>query len=244
MLSHSMELEALCPNPWGVCRVVAETRPRDDLWRHLADSLFGLDREGAGHSEEAVVEAPGTASVYGITGVVDGEDRAAALHRRLGRGLAFGDDELRRAGAPVGAATRRLELLEQSATASSRGPTYHHSPVRARARARASSVRWLGTAMGVRVRTLEEHHAAADAAAAGRASRRAERRERWAARVAADSPLFGFSRDLLRWIVSQPPSAPAAAAAAAAAAEYLGDQAPASVSEPPHWDRIKVRVVG
>jgi hypothetical protein len=209
MTDHALEFEALRPNEWGVCRVVARSRPRDELWRHLADSLFGLPGAAA-----AAWPGAAAAAAHEVTLVVESEERAAALQARLGRGLAFADAELLAVGAPVGAATRRLEPAEQ------------------RPAARSAAVGWLGTAVSVRVRTVDEHRAAASPPAELRAARRARRRERWAARLAADAPLFGFSRALLRWIFEPPATPPNHAAAAAP-----------PLGAPPSWERIQVRVV-
>jgi hypothetical protein len=201
LLGHALEFEALRPNGWGVCRVVARSRPRGELWCHAADALFGVAWQGLG----------GARAAHEVTVVVDGEERAAALQQHLGRGLGFADADLRAAGAPVVAATRRLDLVEE------------------RPAARAATVGWLGTPVAVRVRTVEEHHAAALPSAALREARRTARRERWATRLAADAPLFSFARALLRWVIDPP--APAATAAQP------------GLASPPSCDRIQVRMV-
>lgn len=115
------------------------------------------------------------------------------LHRSL-PSLIWEDHELQDHGVPVSPATRHLDLLEHPERVGGK-----HS----------STFSWFGTPISVRVVTLCEHYEEAEQAGVGERQRRQRRADGLHRRLAAREPLFGFARELLRWMVDE--EAPAAA---------------------------------
>ena len=105
------------------------------------------------------------------------------------------DSELREHGVTVTFPNRRLELLE-------RVPT---SPGNSVNQDRTSTFNWLDTAITIKVQTVSQHYEEQEMANLNHRRKLEEERESLDEQLAQQSPLFGFSRSLLKWIVESTP---------------------------------------
>eukprot|EP00281_Chroomonas_sp_CCMP1168_P026565 CAMPEP_0206230390 /NCGR_PEP_ID=MMETSP0047_2-20121206/10235_1 /ASSEMBLY_ACC=CAM_ASM_000192 /TAXON_ID=195065 /ORGANISM="Chroomonas mesostigmatica_cf, Strain CCMP1168" /LENGTH=526 /DNA_ID=CAMNT_0053653813 /DNA_START=232 /DNA_END=1812 /DNA_ORIENTATION=+ len=194
MSDHSIEFGAEEWNEWGVHRIIAHSRPARDLWKVIADSLFGLE-----HPE---VERFVDDDMYHLKIVVEDVELAEHVHRSL-RNIEWTDTELRARGIPAEASTRKGQLVEQtthSAEALGHAVQYGESNGSGD---RCSTVRWWGAGIQVRVQTLNEHYAETEMITMANREKLAKRKELHQERLAAQSPLYGFARNLMRWMLDE-----------------------------------------
>jgi hypothetical protein len=203
MVDHSIEFGAEEWNEWGVHRLIARARPHQDLWKVIADSLFGLESlDNAGLVED---------SMYHLKIVVEDDEHAERVHRFL-RTIQWTDKELRARGIPIRDSTRRAELIEEQLhTAEALGHAISLEESREATGDRSSTVSWWGTTIQVRVQTLNAHYAETELISMANREKLAIRRELQQETMADQSPLYGFARNLMRWMLadeglSKPPA--------------------------------------
>lgn len=205
MVDHSVEFQADEWNEAGVHRVIAHARPRHDLWKVIADSLFGL--------EDSLPDVAVDEEMYHLKIVVEDAEHAERLHRSL-RNLEWSDSELRQLGIPVEAATRRIELIEQSThTAQDLGHMISLNGGVESSGDRSSVLSWWNAGMQIRVQTLNEHYAETEMISMANRERLSTRKQLQRGHLAAQNPLYGFTRNIMEWMltsddfrVSSPPS--------------------------------------
>ncbi len=206
MIDHSIEFGAEEWNEWGVHRLIARARPHEDLWKVIADSLFGLDNlvDGAGLVED---------SMYHLKIVVEDDEHAERVHKFL-RNVHWTDKELRARGIPIQDATRRADLIEEelhTAEALGHAILWEDSRAKEASGDRSSTVNWWGTTIQVRVQTLNAHYAETELISMANREKLAIRKEMQQETMADQSPLYGFARNLMRWMLadqglSKPPA--------------------------------------
>lgn len=196
MSDHSIEFGANVWNDWGVHRVIAHARPARDLWKVIADSLFGL--------EHPQVDRFVDDDMYHIKLVVEDDEHADRVHRSL-RNMEYTDEELRARGIPSEASTRKLHLVcESTHTAEALGHRVWHSQDTAKTLGdRCSTVKFWGMGIQIRVQTLNEHYAEAEMITMTNREQLAQRKEQQHEHLAAQSPVYGFARNLLRWMLDE-----------------------------------------
>ncbi len=205
MVDHSIEFGAEEWNEFGVHRLIARARPHQDLWKVIADSLFGLESlDSAGLVED---------SMYHLKIVVEDDEHAEQVHRFL-RNIQWTDKELRARAIPIQDSTRRAELIEEELhTAEALGHAISLEESRAKEASgdRSSTVSWWGTTIQIRVQTLNAHYAETELISMANREKLAIRREMQQESMADQSPLYGFARNLMRWMLadeglSKPPA--------------------------------------
>lgn len=202
MVDHSLDYLADEWNEFGVHRVITHSRSGEDLWMVIADSLFGLDdtMPDLKHVDE---------DMYRLKIVVEDGAHAAKLHRYL-RNLEWSDSELQSQGIPVESATREAVLVEESThTAQDLG---HMVTLGQEATGdRTSIVDWWGAGVQIRIQTLDEDYAETEMLSMMNRERLWLRKLAHQEELASVSPLYGFTRNLVKWMlssdcVSAPPS--------------------------------------
>uniref|UniRef100_A0A7S0EYK0 Uncharacterized protein n=1 Tax=Hanusia phi TaxID=3032 RepID=A0A7S0EYK0_9CRYP len=185
LVDHSVEFDATESNAAGLHRILMHAKPSKELWQLVADSLFEIDDPDAQPLEE-------DHNMYHIKLLVETPEKVEQLHRSL-RTLIFQDSELRELSLPVADSTRELELISQVDS--------HH----------ISAVMWKGTGIAIQVQSLDEYYRETEMTTmANRAKRRAVREEAYR-RLERKTPIYGFSRSILQWMLasrtfSPPPS--------------------------------------
>lgn len=193
MVDHSLEYQADEWNEFGVHRVIARARPGKDLWMVIADSLFGFEDSlpDVKHVDE---------DMYHLKIVVEDSENAMKLHRYL-RNIEWTDSELREKDIPIEAATREVVLVEESThTAQDLGHmvTLGHDATGDR----TSVVNWSGAGMQIRIQTLDEHYAETEMISMMNRERLSIRKQLQQERLASVSPLYGFTRNIMKWMLT------------------------------------------
>jgi len=176
MTDHSIEFEALQYNAFKVHRMIAHARPNSDAWKVISNSIFGIDHPDV--PEPRIDEV----NMFNMKIIAEDKESAAELFRAL-RTINFMDHELQNHNLPVTTETRRLELLAQDAEQ------------------RISTVMWNGAKMGIEILTLDEHYAQTERLAMEARRERHDKQEHATMALAEKSSVFGFSRDLLHWVL-------------------------------------------
>jgi len=194
MVDHALEYQAEEWNEAGVHRVIAHARPRHDLWKVLADSLFGLD--------ELLPKRGAATDMYHLKIVVEDEEHAEEMHRQL-RQIEFTDAELLRLGVSPQSDTRAASLIEQSThTAGELGHMVAVGGADCGSGDRSSVIQWYDSHFLVRVQSLNEHYAETEMISMANRERLAICKEIQQERLAVQSPFYGFARNVMEWMLT------------------------------------------
>jgi len=192
MVDHALEYQAEEWNEAGVHRVIAHARPRHDLWKVLADSLFGID--------DLLPMRGAATDMYHLKIVVEDEEHAEEMHRKL-RKMEFTDAELLGLGLSAQSDTRTASLIEQSTHTA--GELGHMVAVGTGGSGdRSSVIHWYDSHFLVRVQTLNEHYAETEMISMANRERLAICKEIEQERLAVQSPLYGFARNVMEWMLT------------------------------------------
>jgi len=184
VVDHSVDLDVLHANEHGMMKVVALARPSTELWRLIVDSMFGIDYPELGAECQGLDEEEDFAGMYQIQVLVETDEQAEAMYQQLGR-LEFTDTHLRELGVEGASDTRKLELVSRTDST------------------RTTQVVWRGTGMRIQVETLNQHLMASELSIMAERAKERTRREDLLNKLESRAPIFRFSRDLLRWTVSE-----------------------------------------
>lgn len=170
---------------WLLISTLLTFRPRNELWRLIVDSIFGIDYPELGDECQEGADlglAGGTyqGSMYQIQVLVETEEQAQALHERLSS-ISFADACLEELGLHATPDTRRFQLVSLADDS------------------RTTCIVWRGTGMAIRVLTLDAHLMASELSVMEERNRELARRQALVTQIQSRSPLFRFSRDLLQW---------------------------------------------
>ncbi len=202
LVANFVEYQPFETTPHGVFKLTSRIKAEEEIWNKVADELFGLDalvqRDKKLRRLSRYVK-----DVFGLKLVAVDRPRARRLHETLAT-LAFADEALTKVGLAPSEATRRLSFLEvKDYLGEGEAKKSGWSALK-------SVVTWAGGTFELQVQPLsnylrEREKLTRESHAGFKARREALRDE-----VARAHPLFGFSRDLLRWLfgAGEPPALP------------------------------------
>jgi hypothetical protein len=197
LVANVVEYQPEAINGWRIYKMVSRIKAEEQIWNKVVDTIFRLDRlvqldKQLRHLNRFVKD------VFGVKFVVSDQDAVRALQEGL-RSLRWESAQLARHGVPVLASTTRLRWLEVK--------DYLDPAEGIKAsgwQAIKSIFHWWDTMIEVQVQPLanylHERERLTKESHAGFKSRREEVRNQ----VAAAIPLFGFYRDLLKWLFLAP----------------------------------------
>ena len=197
LVANVVEYQPEAINEWRIYKMVSRIKAEEQIWNKVVDTIFGLDRlvqldKQLRHLNRFVKD------VFGVKFVVGDREAVRALDEAL-RGLRWEPEHLTRHQVPVTPSTTSLECLEVK--------DYMDDEEGLKAsgwQAIKSVFQWWDTMIEVQVQPLanylQERERLTKESHAGFKSRREEVRNQ----VAAAIPLFGFYRDLLRWLFVAP----------------------------------------
>lgn len=198
LVSNVVEYEPTGPTPLNVYRILTRIKAEEEIWNKVVDELFDLDAivlrdKQLQHLSRYVKD------VFGVKIVVGSEPDAYALLERL-RTLAVPEARLAARGLPTDDSLRHLEWVETK--------DYLERPSRKQSgwSAIKNVVRWAGRTFEIQVQPLsnflhERERLTRESHASFKTTRERVRDE-----VAQRLPLFGFYRELLRWLFLDPSS--------------------------------------
>lgn len=196
LVANFVEYEALEANSWGIHKIISRIKAEEEIWNKVVDEIFGLDSlvlrdKQLRHLSRFVKD------VFGLKVVVAEERHAQALLDAL-RLRQWTADELRKFEVSDCPETRRLGFLEVKD---------YLSPARRKAsgwRALKSVVNWWGSTVEIQVQPLRNYYRERERMTRESHSGFKARRDELRDQIARDIPLFGFYRDLLRWLFLSP----------------------------------------
>ena len=197
LVANVVEYHPEAINDWRIYKMVSRIKAEEQIWNKVVDTIFGLDRlvqqdKQLRHLNRFVKD------VFGVKFVVGDQDAVRALQEAI-CSLQWEPAQLARHEVPVLASTTSLHCLEVK--------DYLNAAEGIKAsgwQAIKSVFQWWDTMIEVQVQPLanylQERERLTRESHAGFKSRREEIRNQ----VAAAIPLFGFYRDLLKWLFLAP----------------------------------------
>ena len=199
LVANVVEYQPEAINEWRIYKMVSRIKAEEQIWNKVVDTIFGLDRlvqldKQLRHLNRFVKD------VFGVKFVVGDQDAVRALQQAL-RSLSWDAASLARRGVPVLPSTAGLQCLEVK--------DYLDPADGLKAsgwQAIKSVFHWWDTMIEVQVQPLanylQERERLTKESHSGFKSRREEVRNQ----IASAIPLFGFYRDLLKWLFLAPDS--------------------------------------
>jgi hypothetical protein len=201
LVANVVEYHPESINDWRIYKMVSRIKAEEQIWNKVVDTIFDLDRlveldKQLRHLNRFVKD------VFGVKFVVSDPATVRRLQAAL-CGLHWTPEQLERRGVPPTPTTGSLECLEVK--------DYLNEAQGLKAsgwQAIKSVFQWWDTMIEVQVQPLgnylQERERLTRESHAGFKSRREDIRNQ----VAAALPLFGFYRDLLKWLFLEPDGPP------------------------------------
>ena len=196
LVANVVEYQAAGMTPWGIHKFISRIKAEEQIWNKVVDSIFGLDR--LVRADKQLRHLGGfVKDVFGVKAVVVDADAVRMLHKAI-RGVRWDGAILQKHGVPVSPDTTRLKCIEVKDYMARRGRKQTGWE------AIKSVFRWWDSTIEVQVQPLwnyhqEREHLTRESHAGFKARREALRNQ-----IADAVPLFGFYRDLLRWLFMSP----------------------------------------
>ena len=200
LVANVVEYEALAENQYGVHKLISRIKAEEEIWNKVVDEIFEL---------EALVERDKqlrhlsyfVKDIFGVKIVASHRDDVFELERAV-RELEWSTETLERRTVPVEASTRSLQLIEVKDYL--RGDR----PKSSGWEAVKIVVNWWRMPYEIQLQPLSNYLRERERLTAESHEQHKERRERLRNDVARAVPLFGFYRDLLRWLFQEPSTTP------------------------------------
>jgi hypothetical protein len=196
LVANFVEYQPAGMTRWGIHKFISRIKAEEQIWNKVVDSIFGLDR--LVRADKQLRHLGGfVKDVFGVKAVVVDADAVRALHRAL-RSVRWNEAILQSHGVPSTPSTSRLQFIEVKNYMARRGRKQTGWE------AIKSVFRWWDSTIEVQVQPLwnyhqEREHLTRESHAGFKARREALRNQ-----IADAIPLFGFYRDLLRWLFVSP----------------------------------------
>lgn len=198
LIANVVEYQPSEPNPYAIHRLVSRIKAEEEIWNKVVDEIFDLDRlvkrdKQLRHLSRYVKD------VFGIKIVVGEVSDMHRMQSALGEWL-WSDEAIRALNLEPQENMKRLEFVEVKNYLTERKSSGWE--------AIKSVVRWSDKTFEIQVQSLrnflrERERLTRESHLSFRANR-----ERVRLQVAQQTPLFGFYRELLRWLFlnsDQPP---------------------------------------
>lgn len=196
LVANFVEYQPAVSTRWGIHKCISRIKAEEQIWNKVADAIFDIDRlvqldKQLRHLSHFVKD------VFGVKVVVGDAAAARALHDAL-FAVEWTPETLARHSVPSQPSTTQLELIEVKDYMASDGKKATGWE------AIKSVFKWWDTMMEVQVQPLSNYHQereflTRESHAGFKAHREALRNQ-----IADAIPLFGFYRNLLRWLFLSP----------------------------------------
>lgn len=195
LIANYVEYLPLQLSPIGVHKLITRIKAEEEIWNKVVDEIFDLDALVARDKQLRHLSRY-VKDVFGIKLVTKGPRSAARLQRRL-EALAFSDDLLAACGVAPGPETGRLcfEEVKDYTDGGKKESGWQ---------AWKSVVRWGQGVFEIQIQPLSLYHREREHLTRESHTGFKARRESLRNQIAQAMPLFGFYRDLLRWLFLDP----------------------------------------
>jgi hypothetical protein len=200
LVANVVEYQPSGTNRWGIHKLISRIKAEEQIWNKVVDAIFGIDQivradKQLRHLGRFVKD------VFGVKAIVGDPEAARKLHSAL-LALQWTPEQLEKHCVPPLPATSRLEFIEVKDYMAQWGRKATGWE------AIKSVFRWWDSMIEVQVQPLGNYHQEREALTRESHSGFKARREAVRNQVADALPLFGFYRDLLRWLFVSPSEPP------------------------------------
>lgn len=200
LVANFVEYQPEAINAWRVYKVISRIKAEEQIWNKVVDAIFGLDRlvrldKQLRHLNRFVKD------VFGVKIVVADQGSVRALHESL-LSQSWSRSTLERHSVPVRLNTMKPECIETKDYLDPRGKKASGWS------AMKSVFAWWDTMIEVQVQPLRNFHQERERLTRESHAGFKSRREALRNQIAVTVPLFGFYRDLLKWLFVSPDAPP------------------------------------
>jgi hypothetical protein len=196
LVANVVEYQPAGMNQWGIHKFISRIKAEEQIWNKVVDSIFGFD--SLVNADKQLRHLGGfVKDVFGVKAVVGDPDAVRALHEAL-LTLQWSAAVLEKHGIPALDRTAHLEFIEVKDYMAEIGRKETGWE------AIKSVFRWWDSTIEVQVQPLWNYHQEREYLTRESHAGFKERREMLRNQVAGAIPLFGFYRDLLRWLFLSP----------------------------------------
>lgn len=200
LVANFVDYEATELDERGIHRITSRIKAEEEIWNKVVDELFHVDQlvqrdKQLRHLSRYVKD------IFGLKVVVGEVGKIRAFHEELER-LEVSPGIAEELGIPYDLATRRLYFVE------TKDYLDGSDPKRSGWRALKSVVRWWSETFEVQIQPLRNYLKERERLTTESHASFRTRREELRAEVSRMIPLYGFYRELLRWLFLRPNSPP------------------------------------
>jgi hypothetical protein len=197
LIANFVEYQPLEANRFRIHKLISRIKAEEQIWNKVVDGLFGLERLVRLDKQLSHLSAY-VKDVFAVKAVVTDASAARNVHEAL-LALAWSRSQLESRGIAVTPAHIQLQLVEVKDYLS-------RSAGRKRSGwgAIKSVIRWGGTMIEIQVQPMTNYHRERERLTRESHAGFKARREAVRNTIADSQPLFGFYRDLLRWLFLTP----------------------------------------
>jgi hypothetical protein len=196
LVANVVEYQPAGMNQWGIHKLISRIKAEEQIWNKVVDSIFAFDH--LVNADKQLRHLGGfVKDVFGVKAVVGDHDAVRALHEALLK-LQWPEAMLEKHGVPRLDRTSRLEFIEVKDYMAEAGRKETGWE------AIKSVFHWWDSTIEVQVQPLWNYHQEREYLTRESHAGFKERREALRNQVAETIPLFGFYRDLLRWLFLSP----------------------------------------
>ncbi len=196
LVANVVEYQPAGMTKWGIHKFISRIKAEEQIWNKVVDSIFDLDR--LVRADKQLRHFGGfVKDVFGVKVVVADASDVRRLHKAL-RDVRWDAAILQKHGVPSTPDTSRLQFIEVKNYMAQRGRKQTGWE------AIKSVFRWWDSMIEVQVQPLWNYHQEREFLTRESHAGFKARREALRNQIAESVPLFGFYRDLLRWLFLSP----------------------------------------
>ena len=201
LIANFVEYQPLEANRLRIHKVISRIKAEEQIWNKVVDGLFGLEQLVALDKQLSHLSAY-VKDVFAVKLVVTDAAAARRVHDSL-LGLTWTDEQLEAHGVSALPEHRQLRLIEVKdyLTAGKGRKQSGWEAIK-------SVVQWGDTMIEIQVQPMSNYHREREQLTRESHAGFKARRESLRNDIAASLPLFGFYRDLLRWLFLRPSEPP------------------------------------
>jgi hypothetical protein len=202
LIANFVEYQPVEVNRFKIHKLISRIKAEEQIWNKVVDGLFGLERLVRLDKQLSHLSAY-VKDVFAVKAVVTDMSAARSVHEAL-LALSWSHDQLEARGIAASPDHHRLQLVEVKDYLSRSGTGRKRSGWGAI----KSVVRWGGTMLEIQVQPMTNYHRERERLTRESHAGFKARREELRNTIAVAQPLFGFYRDLLRWLFLAPTDPP------------------------------------
>ena len=191
-MANVVEYQPAEPNRYKIQKLVSRIKAEEEIWNKVADEIFDLDSL-VRRDKKISHLSPFVKDVFGIKIVVWMPGDVTPLHNALCE-VTWNPETLLAHQVPIEASTEKIHFIEtknylgQAERKASRWEAYK------------SVVHWWEKTFEIQIQPLRNYHHEREYLTKESHEGFKARRESLRNQIAAQIPLFGFCRDLLKWL--------------------------------------------